>query len=76
VPCCGAHKLPLHIFISVLLQWEGAGGGSGGNTAGPSSCPQEDVEANRGAIGGHGNDTARNPAEDLPKAIEDPGNEV
>jgi hypothetical protein len=38
VPCCGAHKLPLHIFISVLLQWEGAGGGSGGNTAGPSSC--------------------------------------
>jgi hypothetical protein len=71
VPCCGAHKLPLHIFISVLLQWEGAGG----NTAGPSSCPQEDVEANRGAIGGR-NDTARNPAEDLPKAIEDPGNEV
>jgi hypothetical protein len=45
----------LLIVISVLLQEEGASYGSPqaiGDTTGPSSHPQEDVETDRGAVRG------------------------
>jgi hypothetical protein len=72
-------KLLLLIFIYTLLPEENVGRGApetAGDTAGPSSRPQEDAEANRGAAGDHVDDTTRALAGDRPEAVEAQGNEV
>jgi hypothetical protein len=46
------------------------------DTAGPSSRPQEDIEADRGAVKDQGDDITRDPAGDRPEAIKVQGNEV